>query len=94
MPQRGSASQQRAVPLKSNVEIVQQGFDRADVEDAESGPALRQHPRDHREERRFRLSARRWSQHDEMPATENRGDDRFLKWPQLTPTQAVDDVML
>ena len=80
--------------MQPDIQIVEQGLDRAEVEDAESRPAFGQHPRDDRKERRLGLAARRRGEHDQVLAVENRWDDRFLERPQLAPAEAVHDVVL
>ena len=47
-----------------------------------------------RKERRLSLTPGRGSQDDLVLSRKERLDRRLLKWPQLTPTQTVDDVML
>ena len=94
MPERRPPAQERAVPLEANVEVVQQGLDRADVEQAQAGPVLRQHAGGQREEGRLGLAARRGRQHDHVLPGQDARDDLLLERSKLPPSHAVDDVVL
>ncbi len=85
---------QAEVSLQTLLLIVQQGTDRADVEDAQPVPRLGQHPGDHGEERRFRLAPRRRCQDHEVGPVEEGVDGQLLDGSQLPPAEGVDDVVL
>ena len=94
MPEGRTPAQERAVPLEPNVEVVEQGLDRADVEHAQARPALCEHAGGDGQEGGLGLAARRGCQHDHVLPGQDAGDHLLLKRPQLPPTQAVDDMVL
>jgi len=94
VPELHAASQQTTVVLQPGMEVVQQCSQRTDVHDAETGPALGQHSREHREHGGFGLSARCWRQQQCVIAAEKRADGLFLKRAKRRPAETVDDVVL
>ena len=94
VPEGRSPAQERAVPLEPNVEVVEQGLDRADVEHAQARPALGEHAGGDGQEGRLGLAARRGRQHDHVLPGQDARDHLLLEGPQLPPAQAVDDVVL
>ena len=94
MPKRGTTAQKFAVPLKTNIKIIQQRLDRADVQDAQPCPSFRQYPRQCRKEGCLGFSASCWCEHDQMLTVQDFWDDGILEWSQLAPAEAVHDVVL
>ena len=68
VPQGRSPAEQRAVPLQTHIEVVEQRFDRADVQDTEPRPPLGKHAGGERQEGRLGLSA-------------GRGASTIMCWP-------------
>ena len=94
VPAGGPPTHQAEVALQPLLLVVQQGSDRADVEDAQPVPGFGQHPGEHGEERRLGLTARRRCQDDEVGPVEEGVDGQLLDGPQLSPAEGIDDVVL
>ena len=76
------------------MQIVEKCPDGTQVERTQTFPIFAQ---DHREDwkyRRFCFSTRSWGDHQNMVSIQDGRNHLFLEWPQLAPTEAVDDVML
>src|ERR1035438_4730273 len=94
VPNPGPTPDQVAVSAQPDIEVVQERLDRAEIEDAESGPVLRQHPGKDREECRLRFAPGGGRKQNSVPAPEDLADAFLLKGAQFTPTEGVDDVVL
>jgi hypothetical protein len=74
--------------------IVEEGLDRADVEDRQSLPRLREHLRDDGKEYRFRLPAGSRRKDYEVGSIEVGGYGQSLDGSQFPPAEGVDDMVL
>lgn len=94
VPQAARASHEPAILFEPRVQVVEQGLERTDVDHAQARPLAGQHPRENREERRFRLPAHRRREQQNMLPGKDRLDAQLLERPQLPPPQRVHNVML
>ncbi len=94
VPKSGMATDQSEIAVETDVQVVQQGLDGADIEHGEPPPVFVQHPGQDRKQGRFGLAAGGGGHHQHMPAAKDGPDDRFLEGSQLGPAEAVDDVVL
>src|SRR5205823_12696433 len=94
VPASRPPADQLEVAGKSVFLIVQEGFDRADVEDGQPRPRLRDHLRKHGKKSGFGLPAGSRGQDDEVRTIEVGVDRQSLDGSQFPPAEGVDDVVL
>jgi hypothetical protein len=94
MPQSASTTDERAVKRKALVQVVQQSANRTDVQHAQTDPFLSEHSRKDRQDRGFRFAASGWGKQKTMFPVEDRVNRLLLQGPQITPAEAIDNMML
>jgi hypothetical protein len=76
------------------MEVVQQRFDRTDIQRTQSSPIFRQHSGQNWHDGSLGLPAGRGCNDEQVFATKNNGDHFLLEGSKLGPPKAVDNVML
>jgi hypothetical protein len=94
MPDGATPTYQPRVARQADVQVIEQCFDGAKVEDANTTPILFEHPREDRQYGGLRLSSGSRSNNKSMITPQHHRDDLLLKGLKLTPTETVYDVML
>ena len=84
VPDGRPAAHQAVVPLQPLLLVVQQGLDRADVEDGQPAPGAGQGLGDQREEGRLGLAAGGRGQHQQVGPVQRR-----RRWPAPAPAAAI-----
>lgn len=94
MPQRAAPSHHLAVAFKAFMEIVQECFERADIQNTQSIPVFGTNSRENGECGCLRFSPRGGSEEQTMLSGMYRPNTLLLERPEFAPPQRVDDVVL